>query len=259
MKIFNSFLFLIFSSWVAVSQPETNPAESLTGSWVRMTPGGPVGLSFEPDGTVKVDFGNDGSADVLTGYELEGNTITFTDMEGEMCPEAGSYKLERTDYYLAFDLVDDMCNGRVKMTMGFWTRPEFDTLLGELSDKLAQSADPELNLTRARIYLAAGKPADARADLNEYIRHNDSNARAYVNRAGTRFPADMEGVVSDCNRAIEIEPGNKNAWFMRGLARYKMGLKEDACADFSRAIDLGFSILRIAEEQRCREFWKEEE
>lgn len=259
MKTCMLFLFLLFSSLITVAQSGTETINSLNGKWVRMTSSGPVGLSFESDGTVEVDFKNDGNVDVLTGYTLSGDTITFTDREGEMCPEAGRYKLECNKCYLAFDLIDDMCNGRVKMTMGFWTRPEFEELLGNLSEKLVQEADPELNLTRARIYLATGNAADARADLDEYIRHNDSSARAYVNRASTRFPADIEGVVSDCNRAIELEPGNKNAWFLRGLARYEMGLKEEACADFSKAIDLGFSILRNAEEQRCSEFWKDEE
>jgi len=69
----------------------------------------------------------------------------------------------------------------------------------------------------------------------------------------------MEGVVSDCNNAIELEPENKNAWFLRGLANWELGFKEEACNDFSRAIDLGFSILQIAEEQRCSEYWNRKE
>ncbi len=66
----------------------------------------------------------------------------------------------------------------------------------------------------------------------------------------------MKGAVDDCNKAIALEPDNKNAYFLRGLAKYELGEKEQACEDFSRAIELGFSILRIAEEQRCAEFWK---
>ncbi len=231
----------------------------LSGKWVRMTLSGPVGLEFKADGAVEVDFGNDGNTDVVSGYEFNNDTIRFSDREGEMCSEAGIYRTEGNDCYLSFDLVDDLCNGRVKMTMGFWTRPDFEDRLNELSAKLAQTGNPEMNLTRARIYLATGDAANARTDLDTYIRHDAGNARAYINRAGTRFPSDMEGVVSDCDKAIQLEPGNKNAWFLRGLANYEMGNKEKACADFSRAIDLGFSILRIAEEQRCSVFWKDEE
>jgi len=65
----------------------------------------------------------------------------------------------------------------------------------------------------------------------------------------------MKGAVDDCNKAIALDPENKNAFFLRGLAEYELGEKEKACEDFSRAIELGFSILRIAEEQRCGEIW----
>lgn len=259
MKAGLNLIPLLVTIWGAVSQPVINNAELIIGKWVRITHSGPVGLEFKADGEVEVDFGNDGSTDVVTGYKFNKDTIWFIDKEGEMCPEAGVYRMEGNECYLSFDLVDDMCNGRVKMTMGFWTRPGFEELLGELSAKLSDTGNPELNLTRARIYLATGNATNARADLDMFIRHDSANARAYINRAGTRFPVDMKGVVSDCDKAIQLEPGNKNAWFLRGLAHYELGEKEKACEDFSMAIDLGFSILRIAEEQRCREFWKYQE
>ncbi|MFO7977635.1 MAG: hypothetical protein R6U64_03170, partial [Bacteroidales bacterium] len=62
-------------------------------------------------------------------------------------------------------------------------------------------------------------------------------------------------VVADSNRAILLDPDNKNAYFLRGLARYELGEQEQGCEDFSRAIDLGFSVLRVAEQERCVEYW----
>ncbi|MFW6310470.1 MAG: tetratricopeptide repeat protein, partial [Prolixibacteraceae bacterium] len=174
---------------------------------------GPVALIFKPNGTVEVDSGNDQNTDVVTGYETTGNTITFTDKEGAMCPEAGIYNFEKNDYWLSFDLKDDMCNGRIKMTMGYWTQPNFEELVGELSEKISATENPKLNLTRARIYLALGKSQEAKADLDVYLKHHPDDVRALINRAGTRFPVDMEGAVSDCNKAIALEPENKNAWF----------------------------------------------
>ncbi len=259
MKACSLLLLLMLSFLIAVAQPETESAESLAGKWVRMTPSGPVGITFTSGGTAEVDFGNDGSTDVLSGYTLKDDTIIFTDRGGEMCPQSGAYRMECNDCYLAFDLVDDMCNGRIKMTLGFWTRSGYRELLEILSARLAESGNPEMYLARARVNLAMGNTAGARADLDEFIRHDASNAGAYINRAATQFPADLNGVVTDCNRAMLLEPENKNVWFLRGLAHYQMGLKEKACADFSRAIDLGFSILRIAEEQRCSEYWQEKE
>jgi tetratricopeptide (TPR) repeat protein len=228
----------------------------LTGKWVRMSQTGPVALVFKPDGIVEVDFNNDQTVDVVSVYSTEEDTIEFSDNEGAMCPEPGRYIFRKNEYYLSFDLIDDMCNGRVKMTMGFWTKPNFAELLDELAQKISETQNVSLNLSRARIYLALGKSSDARNDLDIYLNKNPDNARALINRAGTRFPADMKGVVEDCNEAISLEPDNKNAFFLRGLAFYELGQKEKACADFSRAIELGFSILRIAEEQRCAEYWK---
>jgi tetratricopeptide (TPR) repeat protein len=149
-----------------------------------------------------------------------------------------------------------MCNGRVKMTMGYWTKPDFEELIEGLSQKITESENPDMNLNRGRIYLALGKSNEARSDLDVYLKQNPNDALALINRAGTRFPTDMNGVINDCSKAITLDPVNKNAFFLRGLARYEMGNKKQACEDFSKAIDLGFSILRIAEEHRCAAFWK---
>jgi tetratricopeptide (TPR) repeat protein len=141
------------------------------------------------------------------------------------------------------------------MTMGFWIKPNFEELIAELSQKISTTNNPQLYLTRARMYMAMQKSQEAKSDLDIYLEQKPDDARALINRAGTRFPFDMEGVVSDCNKAIELDPKNKNAWFLRGSARSELGQKEAACEDFSRAIDLGFSILKIAEKSICAEFW----
>ncbi|MEN8186025.1 MAG: tetratricopeptide repeat protein, partial [Bacteroidota bacterium] len=166
-----------------------------------------------------------------------------------------SYKIYKNDYYLAFDLVDDNCNGRIKTTMGFWTKPNFKELLEELDKKISDSPNANLYLNRARMYMAIGKPKKAKSDFDIYLESDTTNARVYINRAGTRFPDDMKGVLFDCNKAIALDSDNKNAYFLRGLALYELGEKKQACEDFSKAIELGFSILRIAEQEKCAEYW----
>ena len=253
-------LFLIFTLLFCgiLNAQENRVSNELKGKWVKMGHSGPVALVFKPNGTVEVDFGNDQNIDVVTHYETEGNSIKFIDKDDAMCPDPGVYKIEKNDHYLSFDLKEDMCNGRIKMTMGYWTKPNFEELLGELSQKISGTENPELNLNRARIYMALGKSKEAKDDLDIYIEQKPEDASAWINRAGTRFPMDMEGAVSDCNKAIALDPENKNAFFLRGLAHYELGRKEQACEDFSKAINLGFSILRIAEKQRCAEFWGED-
>ena len=255
MKKTIQLLFFTFLFCGILNARESNTSNELQGKWVKMGHSGPVVLVFKSNGTVEVDFGGDQNIDVVTNYETSGNTITFNDKEGAMCPDPGVYKFEKNNYYLSFDLKEDMCNGRIKMTMGYWTKPNFEELIGELSQKISDSENPELNLNRARIYMALGKSKEAKADLDVYLEENPNDALALINRAGTQFPTDMKGVVSDCNKAIALDPENKNAFFLRGLARYELGQKEQACEDFSRAIKLGFSILKIAEEKRCAEFW----
>jgi hypothetical protein len=257
MKSFLLFLYALFLLALNIFCQSAFDKKVIEGKWLRMTQTGPVGLEFREDGLVEVDFGNDKSTDVLSGYKVEEEFITFTDMQGAMCAGPGVYKLEMNEYYLSCDLVDDMCGGRIKMTMGFWVREDFKKVLDNLSDKIQVINDPELNLAKARIFLATGNPQNARADLDVYLQKNPTDARAYINRAGTRFPADMEGVVEDCDKAISLEPASKNAWFLRGLAHYELGDKQEACNDFSRAIELGFSVLKMAEEYRCRDFWAE--
>jgi len=75
-------------------------------------------------------------------------------------------------------------------------------------------------------------------------------------RVGTRFPGDMEGAIEDCSKALDLEPCNKNAYFLRGLASYELGHKEQACEDFYRAIELGFDILKEVEYEKCAEYWE---
>lgn len=233
----------------------TKSENTLIGKWVRIGQLGPVGFEFKDNGLVEGDFGNDQTVDLISRYELSGDTIKFIDKEGHMCEGYGLYKVYQTDYYVSFDLIDDDCGGRIKTTMGFWTRPDFNDFLKTLGDEISKSPEPELYLNRARIYLATGMTKLAKNDFDKYLLTDTLDARVYLNRAGTRFPEDLNGAVSDCNIAISLDPNNKNAYFLRGLVRYESGEKEQGCEDFSKAIELGFSILRIAEQEKCGDFW----
>lgn len=216
---------------------------------------GPVSLAFK-DSVVEVDFGRDSSVEAKSHYVIKSDTIYFVDIAGAMCPDTGVYKMYRTDHYCSFDLISDMCNGRIKATMGFWVYPGFQEQLKNIDDRLGvDDPDPMLYLNRARMNMAMGKPNLAKPDFDIYLLSDSSSARVFINRAGTRFPHDMQGAIWDCNKALELDPQNKNAYFLRGLALYSIGKERAGCDDFKRAIELGFEILKIAEKERCAEYW----
>ena len=233
----------------------TKSKNSLIGIWVRMGQTGPISFEFKENGLVEADFGNDQTIDVISRYELLGDTIKFIDEEGKMCEGYGQYKVYETAYYVSFDLINDDCGGRIKTTMGFWTKPDFNNFLKTLDDKISKSPQPEFYLNRARIHLATGKAKLAKDDFDKFLLTDSLDARVYVNRAGTRFPKDLNGVVFDCNKAISLDQNNKNAYFLRGLARYELGEEAQGCEDFSKAIELGFSVLKTAEQQKCVDYW----
>lgn len=257
--IFSAVVLLSYSSNKTPDDQSTTKTEyTLIGNWVRMGQMGPIGFAFKENRLVEVDFGNDQTVDAVATYEIAGDTIKFIDKEGQMCKGVGQYRIEQTNYYVSFDLIDDACGGRIKTTMGFWVRPDFNDALKLLDGEISTSPKPESYLNRARVYLATGMTKQAQDDFDNYLLTDTLDARVYVNRAGTKFPNDLNGVVIDCNKAISIDTENKNAYFLRGLARYGLGDEEQGCEDFSKAIELGFTVLRIAEQEKCGKYWNEE-
>jgi hypothetical protein len=250
------FISILAGGPVMNNTADPGPEKSILGEWVRMSPMGPIGLTFKSDGTVEGDLGRDNSVDIVSEYSIRKGKITFQDKDGVTCPGAGIYQLDITDHYVSFDPLKDNCGGRVKSTMGFWVRHDFEDRLKDLTETISKSNKPEDYLSRGRMYMALARSDKARQDFDEYIKYNSEDARVFINRAGTRFPQDLEGVVTDCNRAIELDPGNKNAYFLRGMALYHSGQEEKACGDFHKAIELGFTVLKEAEKERCEEFWK---
>ena len=83
----------------------------------------------------------------------------------------------------------------------------------------------------------------AMADLNKAIELKPNNTYAYIaytNRALCKSNlGDNRGAVIDYTKSISIDPKNPAAYFGRGSVRFKLGLKEDACLDWSKAGELG--------------------
>jgi tetratricopeptide (TPR) repeat protein len=50
---------------------------------------------------------------------------------------------------------------------------------------------------------------------------------------------DYDGALADYNKAIEIDPESATAYFNRGNTHYRLGKKDEACIDWSKAKQLG--------------------
>jgi tetratricopeptide (TPR) repeat protein len=50
---------------------------------------------------------------------------------------------------------------------------------------------------------------------------------------------DYEGAIRDCDEIIRTEPQNPSAFFTRGNSKFGLKDKDGACADLTRAIELG--------------------
>ena len=230
--------------------------EYLAGEWIRKGPGPPTSLHFKENGTVEGDLMMDGRVEVMAGFSLKGKQVEILDSEGQTCPGKGIYEVTPGRNYIGFEMVEDTCYGRIRAIMGYWTKPGYEDILIDLDQEIQKNNDPELLLERARVLMAIGKTAEAKASFDAYIKIDSTNAKSYMNRAGTRFPNDLQGVISDCTKAIALDPDDKNAYHMRGIARYQLGRTAEACEDFSSAIQLGYTFLEKTEAAKCAGYWE---
>lgn len=267
MNYVKIFFFLLATIFVAACASDhkggeetqsLSPGEAVKGEWIRQGPGGMASLTFKEDNHVEIDMKMDGEVDVVSEYKVNGNRIEITDVEGQTCPGAGKYEITYGKHFIGLDMVMDSCFGRVRAIMGFWTRPDYADIIIDLDDAIKKTSDPELILERARVYVAIGKAPEARADFEAYVKTDSTDAYVFMNLAGTCFPQDIPGVIKNCTRALELNPNDKNSYFMRGLARYDLGQREEACDDIQRAIELGFNFIAPAISSRCNEFWDQE-
>jgi len=234
----------------------TKPNDStLIGIWKHMSPNGPVKINFKENGVVETDLGDNNSIDIISSYIVKGDTIEFFDKEGKSCPNIGIYKVSNRGYTVTFDVLDDLCNGRIKSTIGFWVRPNHKQQIGQLNQLIRETNDLKFILHRGRMYLALRNYKLAKKDFDTYIKRDSLNPKVFIHRAATRFPFGFKGIVYDCNKAIALDSTDKYAYFLRGLAFYGLNEKQKGCDDFQKAIDLGFEILKEAEYNKCKTYW----
>jgi tetratricopeptide (TPR) repeat protein len=60
------------------------------------------------------------------------------------------------------------------------------------------------------------------------------------------------GAIADYNKAIEIDPNYKDAYFSRAIAKIISNQKDSGCLDFSKAGELGMEEAYDAIQKFCK-------
>jgi hypothetical protein len=61
-----------------------------------------------------------------------------------------------------------------------------------------------------------------------------------------------EEAVTDCNWAVFLRPKRGLAYYVRARANVNLGLREEVCADLSKASDYGIQDTEGLKKQFCR-------
>jgi Flp pilus assembly protein TadD len=101
-----------------------------------------------------------------------------------------------------------------------------------------QPNHPDAYLDRARVYLQLGEKSLALSDYNEGIRLR-SDAKAYLARGWLHHEmGSYDQALADCDRALQLRPGDPLAFYLRGLTRYHSGDNAGAVAEFTEVLRL---------------------
>jgi tetratricopeptide (TPR) repeat protein len=63
---------------------------------------------------------------------------------------------------------------------------------------------------------------------------------------------DYISAIADYNKAIELDPKNARAYFIRGLAKLSLNENDGACLDWSKAGELGFGEAYDMIQKHCQ-------
>ncbi len=102
----------------------------------------------------------------------------------------------------------------------------------------AQATADEL-VARAKVKYDAEDTDGCIADCNKAIELDPKNTEAYCTRALAKVGGgDLDGALADCNKAVELKPRDSAAYSSRAFARYSKVDLDGSLADCDKAIEL---------------------
>jgi tetratricopeptide (TPR) repeat protein len=94
----------------------------------------------------------------------------------------------------------------------------------------------------AFLYSQTGEYQKALEISNKLLTLHPNEGYALNNRGFIKYKLnDLTGALEDINNSIQLFPGNSYAFKNRGLVYIAMKKSKDACADFQKALNLGFT------------------
>lgn len=103
----------------------------------------------------------------------------------------------------------------------------------------------------------AGTPEDYKAIIDDFtkaIQLSPKDSVAYLHRGDTKeYLKDYAGALEDYTRLSEICPANGEAFYYKANCEMKLGKKEEACADWNKALDLKDTRAQTYISKNCTE------
>jgi lipoprotein NlpI len=114
-------------------------------------------------------------------------------------------------------------------------------IFGCLAQTTARGAEPNVDeiLNRAGVEFARGNRENAIELASRAIEAEPKNARAYYVRG--RFHAEVrqpQKAVGDLNQSLALDPSAAIAYYQRGAENFKLGNVKQSAADFDKFVDL---------------------
>ena len=153
------------------------------------------------------------------------------------------YLAARSDDALAFSLVASI----------FFEHELLDSALYYIEKSLMLQKSAEAYYTKGRILYAKGKYYEASVELSKAILLEPKNKTYYIKRCATYAKLkDYLNAMSDCERALCIDPTCAEAYFVKALLFKDNNLIEEACRYYRLAISLDSRLKSNESSFNCK-------
>ncbi len=142
-------------------------------------------------------------------------------------------------------------------------KSEFNDLNGAIADydeiiKREKTATPEyykmstVYNNKAYCLVRLGKFKEGLPLVNKALQMDESESYIWDTRGEIYYRLELyNNCINDMSRAISIDKEAGNSYYFRGLARIKLGLKNEGCKDLTKAGEQGISEAYTAISENC--------